>query len=230
MKAKAKAKVKGKATMFTGIISAVGHIAKIDAQNGDWKVTIHTGQLDMSDVQLGDSIAANGICLTAISFTENTYVADVSGETLKVTTAGDWKVGTEVNLEKALRLQDRLGGHLVSGHVDGVGEVKGITQDGRSWRYEIEAPWALAKYIAAKGSICINGISLTVNQVKGCVFDVNIVPHTRQETTIKSFQEGTKMNLEVDLLARYLERMMNAPQAPTTSSITSQFLAENGFK
>jgi len=175
--------------MFTGIISAVGHVAKIEAQNGDWKVTIHTGQLDMSDVQLGDSIATNG-----------------------------------------MRLQDRLGGHLVSGHVDGVGEVKRITQDGRSWRYEIEAPLVLAKYIAAKGSICINGISLTVNQVNGCLFDVNIVPHTRQETTIKAFQEGTKMNLEVDLLARYLERMMSAPQVPTPSNITSQFLAENGFK
>ncbi len=216
--------------MFTGIIAAIGKVAKIEPQNGDWKVTIHTGKLDMSDVQLGDSIAANGICLTAISLSENSYVADVSGETLKVTTAGDWTVGTEVNLEKALRLQDRLGGHLVSGHVDGVGVVKAITQDGRSWRYDIEVPLELAKYIAAKGSICINGISLTVNQVKGCVFDVNIVPHTRQETTIKHLQAGTRINLEVDLLARYLERMMSAPQAPEKTNITSRFLAENGFK
>ncbi len=216
--------------MFTGIIAAVGKVAKIESQNGDWKVTIHTGKLDMSDVQLGDSIATNGICLTAISLSENSYVADVSGETLKVTTAGDWSVGTDVNLEKALRLQDRLGGHLVSGHVDGVGVVKAITQDGRSWRYDIEAPLELAKFIAAKGSICINGISLTVNQVKGCVFDVNIVPHTRQETTIKHLKEGTKINLEVDLLARYLERMMSAPQAPEKAPLTSQFLVENGFK
>ncbi|MCF6253381.1 MAG: riboflavin synthase [Thiomicrorhabdus sp.] len=216
--------------MFTGIIATTGKIANIEPQNGDWKVTIHTGKLDMLDVQLGDSIAANGICLTAIEFGKDYYVADVSGETLTVTTAGDWSVGTPVNLEKALRLQDRLGGHLVSGHVDGVGVVKNISQDGRSWRYEIEAPLALAKYIAAKGSICINGISLTVNQVTDCLFDVNIVPHTRQETTIKDFIEGTRINLEVDLLARYLERMMSAPQAKKPSNLTAQFLAENGFK
>ena len=216
--------------MFTGIIAAVGSISKIEPKDGDWKVTIHTGKLDMSDVQLGDSIAASGICLTAVEFGTDYYVADVSGETLNVTTAGDWKVGLPVNLEKALRLQDRLGGHLVSGHVDGVGTVKSISQDARSWRYEIEAPLALAKYIAHKGSICINGISLTVNQVDECVFDINIVPHTRQETTIKEFEVGTKVNLEVDLLARYLERMMTAPQVENSSKITPEFLAENGFK
>lgn len=217
--------------MFTGIIQAEGQIAKIEPREGDCKITIRTGKLDMSDVALGDSIAANGICLTAIEFGDDYYVADVSGETLSVTTAANWKVGTAVNLEKALRLQDRLGGHLVSGHVDGVGKVKEISQDARSWRYKIEAPIEICKYIAAKGSICINGISLTVNQVDGCVFDVNIVPHTRQETTIKHFAVGTAVNLEVDLLARYLERMMSAPQPETkTSSITEQFLAENGFK
>ncbi|WP_130537565.1 riboflavin synthase [Thiomicrorhabdus indica] len=216
--------------MFTGIIQAEGKIAKIEPQNGDVKMTIQTGKLDMLDVALGDSIAANGICLTAIEFGDDYYVADVSGETLSVTTAGEWKVGTPVNLEKALRLQDRLGGHLVSGHVDGVGEVKEISQDARSWRYQVEAPIEICKYIAAKGSICINGISLTVNKVDGCVFDVNIVPHTRQETTIKHFEVGSHVNLEVDLLARYLERMMTAPQANTNSSITEQFLAENGYK
>jgi len=216
--------------MFTGIIESTGSITKIEPQNGDWKVTIQTGKLDMSDVQMGDSIAANGVCLTAISFADDHYVADVSAETLKVTTAGEWRVGTPVNLEKALRLQDRLGGHLVSGHVDGVGVVKSISQEGRSWRYEIEAPISIAKYIAHKGSICINGISLTVNQVNECVFDINIVPHTRQETTIKEFEIGTKVNLEVDLLARYLERMMTAPQAENSSKITPEFLAENGFK
>lgn len=216
--------------MFTGIIQAEGKIAKIEPQNGDVKMTIQTGKLDMLDVALGDSIAANGICLTAIEFGDDYYVADVSGETLSVTTAGEWKVGTPVNLEKALRLQDRLGGHLVSGHVDGVGEVKEISQDARSWRYQVEAPIEICKYIAAKGSICINGISLTVNKVDGCVFDVNIVPHTRQETTIKHFEVGSHVNLEVDLLARYLERMMTTPQANTNSSITEQFLAENGYK
>ncbi|WP_178860973.1 riboflavin synthase [Thiomicrorhabdus cannonii] len=216
--------------MFTGIIQAEGAVQKIEPRQGDWRVTIHTGKLDMTDVAIGDSIAANGICLTAIEFGSDFYVADVSGETLSVTTAGDWQVGTPLNLEKALRLQDRLGGHLVSGHVDGVGTVKSIRQDARSWRYEIEAPIGLCKYIAAKGSICINGVSLTVNEVNGCVFGVNIVPHTLQETTIKHFKEGSKLNLEVDLLARYLERMLSAPQAEQTSKITPEFLAEHGFK
>jgi len=216
--------------MFTGIIQAEGSISKIEPNSGDWKVTIQVGKLDMADVQIGDSIAANGICLTAIEFSDNHYVADVSGETLKVTNAGDWAVGTPVNLEKALTLQDRLGGHLVSGHVDGVGHVKSILQDARSWRYDVEAPLEICKYIAAKGSICINGISLTVNAVDDCVFGVNIVPHTRQETTIKHLEVGSSVNLEVDLLARYLERMMTAPQPKETSTITPEFLAENGFK
>ncbi len=215
--------------MFTGIIESQGVIEKIAPQNGDFKVTIQTGKLDMSDVKIGDSIATNGICLTAIEITNNSYVADVSGETMSVTTATDWQVGTSVNLEKALRLQDRLGGHLVSGHVDGVGTIRQISQEARSWRYEVEAPLELCKYIAAKGSICINGISLTVNQVEGSVFGVNIVPHTRQETTIKEFEVGSKVNLEVDLLARYLERMMSAPQTKGESSITPEFLAQNGF-
>jgi len=216
--------------MFTGIIQAEGEIAKIEPRNGDWKVTINVGKLDMSDVQIGDSIAANGICLTAIEFTDRYYVADVSGETLSVTNAGDWHEGTPVNLEKALTLQDRLGGHLVSGHVDGVGTVKSISQDARSWRFEIEAPLEICKYIAAKGSICINGVSLTVNSVDDCVFGVNIVPHTLQETTIKHFEVGSKVNLEVDLLARYLERMMTAPQPEQNNNITAEFLAENGYK
>jgi len=216
--------------MFTGIIQAEGAISNIEPRDGDWRVTIKVGKLDMHDVQIGDSIAANGICLTAIEVGYNYYVADVSGETLNVTNAGKWSLGTPVNLEKALTLQDRLGGHLVSGHVDGVGQVKSISQDARSWRYEVEAPLEIAKYIAVKGSICINGISLTVNEVDDCVFGVNIVPHTHQETTIKHLEVGSSVNLEVDLLARYLERMMTAPQASQTGTITQQFLAENGFK
>lgn len=215
--------------MFTGIIESQGTIEKIAPQNGDWKVTIQTGKLDMSDIKIGDSIAANGICLTVIELSNMSYAADVSAETMSVTTAAQWQVGTHVNLEKALRLQDRLGGHLVSGHVDGVGTIRKIFQDGRSWRYEVEAPLGLCKYIAAKGSICINGISLTVNQVEGAVFGINIVPHTRQETTIKEFEVGSKVNLEVDLLARYLERMMSAPKIKDESNINPEFLAQNGF-
>lgn len=216
--------------MFTGIIQAEGTIKRIETRQGDWRLSIATGKLDMSDVQIGDSIAADGICLTAIEIGPDHYVADVSAETLSVTTASEWQQGTSVNLEKALRLQDRLGGHLVSGHVDGVGAVRSVTQDARSWRYTLEAPLALAKYIAAKGSICINGISLTVNHVDGTVFDVNIVPHTRQETTIKHLKQGSKVNLEVDLLARYLERMLSAPSQKASPTITPEFLAENGFK
>lgn len=215
--------------MFTGIIESVGSLSKIEQVNGDARFTIDTGKLDMADVKIGDSIACNGVCLTAVELGARYYVADVSAESLSVTTLGELSVGSPVNLEKALRLQDRLGGHLVSGHVDGVGEVLSIEQDARSWRYQIQAPVALAKYIAAKGSICLNGISLTVNKVEGTNFDINIVPHTRQETTIKDLQIGSKVNLEVDLLARYLERMMTAPQEPEGNRVTKELLAENGF-
>jgi riboflavin synthase len=220
--------------VFTGIIEAIGKIRQIEPRGGDWRLTVETGKLDMSDVKLGDSIATNGVCLTAIELGPDHYVADVSNESLKVTTLGSLSVGDAVNLEKALRLQDRLGGHLVSGHVDGVGEVVEIYPEGRSWRYRFKAPLSIAKYIAAKGSICINGISLTVNEVEGVEFGVNIVPHTREETTIQYLQKGSQVNLEVDLLARYLERMLTAPKeegekGEASSPITEQFLADKGF-
>lgn len=215
--------------MFTGIIQSLGQIHKIEPTGGDARFYIETGKLDLTDVQLGDSIACNGVCLTAIELFGQGYVADVSAETLKVSSLGHLKQGSQVNLEKALRLQDRLGGHLVSGHVDGLGEVISIRQEARSWRYQVKAPIEIAKYIAAKGSICIDGTSLTVNQVDELVFDVNIVPHTRQETIISGYEVGTLVNLEVDLLARYLERMMTAPQGETSSNINKEFLAENGF-
>lgn len=219
--------------MFTGIIEAEGSIQKIQPMNGDARFTIGVGKLDMNDVQLGDSIACNGVCLTAIEFSDDYYIADVSAESLKVTTLGQIKVGMPVNLEKALRLQDRLGGHLVSGHVDGVGKVTSIEQEARSWRYEIEAPSELSRYIAGKGSVCLNGISLTVNHVLDNSFDVNIVPHTHQETTIKYLELGSLVNLEVDLLARYLERMLTAKPKDVSSEkpseMTQEFLSENGF-
>lgn len=216
--------------MFTGIIESEGKLKKIEPVKGDYRMTIQVGKMSLDDVKIGDSIACNGVCLTAIALESDAYVADVSAETLKVTTLGQLPLGAPVNLEKALRLQDRLGGHLVSGHVDGVGEVMAIEQEARSWRYQIRAPKALSRYIAAKGSICMNGISLTVNHVDADVFDVNIVPHTRQETTIRTFQVGTQVNLEVDLLARYIERMLTqAPDESGKSTLTREKLAEHGF-
>ena len=217
--------------MFTGIVQAVGRIAKIEPKGTDWRLTVETGELDLADVQLGDSIATSGVCLTAIELGAHHFVADVSAETLSVTTFGAKKVGDAVNLEKALRLADRLGGHLVSGHVDGVGRVMDIRSEGRSWRYQIEAPVELARYIAAKGSITIEGISLTVNAVEGTRFDVNIVPHTREKTTVRDWQVGTPLNLEVDLIARYLERLLTAPgeSAQDQDEKLKTLLADRGF-
>ena len=197
--------------MFTGIIQAVGRIERIDVRGGDWRLTVSTGKLDLSDVQLGDSIATSGVCLTAVELGKQHFVADVSAETLSVTTFQKKRIGDPVNLEKALRLADRLGGHLVSGHVDGIGTIREITPAARSWRYVIEMPVSLARYVAAKGSITVDGISLTVNRVHGVMFEVNIVPHTRKETTMETLKVGDEVNLEVDLIARYLERLLTAP-------------------
>ena len=193
---------------------------------------VNTGKLDMSDVALGDSIAVNGVCLTAVALGDSSFTADVSRETLSLTSFGDLSIGSAVNLEKALTLQTRLGGHLVSGHVDGLGEVESRRNDGRSEWFRIKAPDDLARYIAAKGSITIDGVSLTVNRVDGVFFEINIVPHTLQETIIGSYQAGTKINLEVDVIARYLERLIQGgaihEQAHHTN-ITEAFITENGF-
>jgi len=194
--------------VFTGIIEAVGRIETIESRGGDKRFTIHTGTLDMSDVALGDSIACNGVCLTAIELGKDFYVADVSVESLQLTTLGAINVGARVNLEKALTPTSRLGGHLVSGHVDGVGEVLNISPDSRSVRYRIRAPKTLARYIAKKGSITVDGTSLTVNQVEHSDFELNIVPHTLQHTIFEDYRPGTRVNLEVDLIARYLERLI----------------------
>lgn len=217
--------------MFTGIIESVGRVARLEPKGSDARIFVETGKLDLGDVQLGDSIAVNGVCLTAVELPGNGFVADVSGETLSRTAFSQLKVGSAVNLEKALTPTTRLGGHMVSGHVDGVGEVKSRSEDGRSIHFRIQAPDELARYIAEKGSITVDGISLTVNGVDGAVFDLNIVPHTLQETTMGSFQVGTRVNLEVDLIARYLERMMLGDRAAEsgTEGISMEFLAEHGF-
>lgn len=216
--------------MFTGIIQSIGKISQIQPKGGDFRLTIETGKLPLGGAQLGDSIAVSGVCLTAIELGEGRFSADVSRETLSRTTLGDLKTGSRVNLELALTPTTRLGGHIVSGHVDGVGEVVQRSADARSIRFVIEAPANLAKYIAEKGSICVDGVSLTVNSVDGKRFDLNIVPHTLAETTIEEYQPGRNVNLEVDLLARYLERLLLGDKAACSSgSITEELLANSGF-
>lgn len=217
--------------MFTGIIEAIGEVVSLQPKNGDLRLRIKTHNLDLADVRLGDSIATNGVCLTVVDLPGDGYWADVSRETLDNTTLPGWKLGQKVNLEKALTPQTRLGGHIVSGHVDGVGEVVKRFPDARSERFHIRAPKELAKYIAHKGSITVDGTSLTVNKVEGAVFELNIVPHTLQCTIMGHYQAGSRVNLEVDVLARYLERLMLGEKAAEAAGqgVTLEFLAKNGF-
>ncbi len=215
--------------MFTGIIEAVGRIKKIEPVSGDMRLHVAVGSLDMSDVQLGDSIAVNGVCLTAIELDNKYFAADVSNETITLTSLKDLAIGSEVNLEKALLPTTRLGGHLVSGHVDGLGEVLSIKEESRSIQLIIKAPEELKHYIAMKGSICIDGTSLTVNKITNADFEINIVPHTQQQTIIKNYKPGTKVNLEVDLIARYLERLLMKQDDNTANGITLDALAKAGF-
>ncbi|MCC7516276.1 MAG: riboflavin synthase [Pseudomonadales bacterium] len=217
--------------MFTGIVQAVGKLIASDDRNGDKRLRIHTADLDLSDVILGDSIATNGVCLTVVDLPGDGFWADVSIETLNHTTLGSLKPGSALNLEKALRASDRLGGHIVSGHVDGVGEIISIHKDARSIRYRLRAPAELARYIAHKGSICIDGVSLTINAVDGAAFDLNIVPHTQQKTLFGEYKTGTRVNLEVDVIARYLERLLlgDKAAAPNNTKLSVEFLAEHGF-
>ena len=217
--------------MFTGIIQSIGEVAAIEPKGDDARVRILTNELDLADVQLGDSIAVNGVCLTAVELPGDGFWADVSGETLSCTTFKSLAVGTKANLEKALTPTTRLGGHLVSGHVDGIGKIVERYDDGRSVRFHIQAPDEMAKYIAEKGSVCVDGISLTVNAVKGAVFELNIVPHTLQETTMGQFKVGTEVNLEVDIIARYLERLILGDKAADvkSSGISMASLQEHGF-
>lgn len=217
--------------MFTGIVETVGAVTELRDLGGDVRLTVRAPALNWSQVELGDSIATNGICLTVVEKQVDGFCADVSRETLGLTTLGDWRPGTQVNLEQALTPQSRLGGHMVSGHVDGLGEVISRQGDARSERLRIRAPDALAKYIAQKGSITVDGTSLTVNGVAGAVFDLNIVPHTLRHTVIQNYQVGTRVNLEVDLIARYLERLLLGDKAALAgeSGITAEFLAQHGF-
>ena len=216
--------------MFTGIIQSIGQVVSCEKRAGDLRLTVQAPSLDWSDVALGDSIATNGVCLTAVVLNGDVFVADVSVETMDNTTVASWQVGERVNLEKALTPQSRLGGHIVSGHVDGVGEVLSRTPDARSERFQIRAPKALAKYIAHKGSITVDGISLTVNAVSGDVFDLNIVPHTLQHTVMGDYHAGTKVNLEVDVIARYLERLLMGEQAAEqNATISEAFLESHGY-
>ncbi len=194
--------------MFSGIIADVGQIKSAQDRDGGLRLVVATHTLGLADVQLGDSIAVNGVCLTATAIDGDNFTVEVSRETLDCTVGLD-VVGATVNLEKALRLSDRLGGHLVSGHVDGVGEVIAFDDLGESWKLVIRAPQNLAKFIAIKGSITINGVSITINQVGGSEFALNLIPHTLQMTNLKNLSAGSRVNLEVDMIARYVERMMS---------------------
>ncbi len=216
--------------MFTGIIQSLGKIAAIEQKGGDARLRVTVGKLDMTKVNTGDSVAVSGVCLTVVEHDLTEFVADVSGETLARTTFGHLRAGAAVNLEKSLTLASPLGGHLVSGHVDGLGSVIKRQEAGRSVQFRIKAPDTLAKYIAEKGSITVDGVSLTVNAVQGVEFELNIVPHTLQETTLGQLKSGSVVNLEVDILARYLERLMLGERAPQSSSgVTREFLAQHGF-
>jgi riboflavin synthase len=215
--------------MFTGIIQALGKVQELSRHGTEARLRIATGKLDLGAVSVGDSIAVSGVCLTAVALHKEGFSADVSAETLGCTTLAAMQVGDRVNLEKALTLATPLGGHLVSGHVDGVAEVKMRAQAGQSVRYVVEVPRSLAKYIAAKGSVCVDGVSLTVNSVQGRAFEVNIVPHTLQETTLGALAVGDRVNVEVDLMARYAERLLLNDRAAQEEGISRESLAQYGF-
>lgn len=212
--------------MFTGIIHSEGEVETIESRGGDVRLRIRCPGLSLASSRLGDSIAVNGVCLTAVDLDGETFAADVSRESLDLTTLGQLGPGHRVNLEQALTLATPLGGHLVTGHVDGVGEVIERREEARSVRFRVRAPNALARYIARKGSICIDGVSLTVNDVDGSIFGVNIVPHTLEITNVSLWKTGLRVNLEVDIVARYLERLLGDDAA---AALNMETLRENGF-
>ena len=194
--------------MFTGIVQDVGQVASREMRGVDARLVITTQKLDLTDTVVGDSISVQGVCLTVVSLTPDSFAADVSHETLSLTTLGELIAGSPVNLEPALRAGDRLGGHLVSGHVDGVAHVSATSHDGDSLRVKVTVPAELARYIARKGSVTVDGVSLTVNEVEGATFGVNLIPHTQVVTTLGRLLAGTRVNLEVDQMARYAERLL----------------------
>ena len=211
--------------MFTGIIKAKGSIGAIEKRGGDVRLRVTTPDLPWSEYEIGDSIAVNGVCLTAVRLLDNGFDTDVSVETLAVTTLKQLAVGDAVNLEPALRVGDALGGHLVSGHVDGIGRMTARADDARSIRMTFEVPDELSRYIAKKGSICVDGVSLTINEVSGNTFGLNIIPHTAEVTTMGAYEAGTAVNIEVDLLARYIERMLGND----AGGLSIDFLREHGY-
>jgi riboflavin synthase len=196
--------------MFTGIIEGLGRLAATETRGGDVRLSVDVGSLPFEHVQLGESIAVNGVCLTVVEFDASHFQADASTETLSLTTLGQLRVGAPLNLERAMRPTDRLGGHLVSGHVDGLGKVLSIHDDARAQRWRFAAPGALLRYIAKKGSICVDGVSLTVNEVDEQGFEVALIPHTVSHTAFSSTGVGDAVNLEIDLVARYVERLLGA--------------------
>lgn len=216
--------------MFTGLIAAVGNVASIEKKGGESRMKFACAALGLADVQLGDSIAINGVCLTVVNLSTDQFSADVSSETLACTTLGVLKAGSHVNLEKALLPTTRLGGHMVSGHIDGVATVAEINPQGESLLIRFEVPPQLSRYIAPKGSVCIDGVSLTSNVVSDTGFGVNIIPHTQQQTIIGEYRLGSKVNLEVDVVARYLERLLpERGNDGEASGISCEFLASQGF-
>ena len=212
--------------MFSGIIKAIGKVAKMEQQGGDLLLTITSADLPWKEFAVGESISVNGVCLTAVEFLGNGFVADVSAETTKVTALANLAEGSRVNLEPSVSLGERLGGHLVSGHIDCVGQIKTRETDARSVRLVIGIPAEYSRYIASKGSVCIDGVSLTVNEVSDNTFGVNIIPHTADVTIIGDYRTGIEVNIEVDLLARYVERLLTSGDE---STITKEYLRAHGY-
>ena len=212
--------------MFTGIIKAKGKVRHIEKRGGDVRLSIVSPALPWSDFEIGESIAVNGVCLTAVTLAEDGFDTDVSTETLDVTALGGLAAGSEVNLEPSISLGERLGGHLVSGHVDCIGVVRSRAADARSVRFDVEVPADYRRYIAKQGSVCIDGVSLTVNEVSDTTFSVNIIPHTATVTIIGNYKVGDRVNIEVDLVARYLERLLSADGE---NGISKDFLRAHGY-